>query len=76
MRRGLSIAEAAEYCGVTPSAYRNWMRQGLVPGFWRGTRRIDRLALDAALDKMNGYSEKSPTLSIFEAWKANQGEAY
>jgi len=75
MKRGLSISEAADYCGITPSAYRNWMRQGLVPGFWPGTRRIDRLAIDAALDKMSGCSEKKPTISKFEAWKAAQGEA-
>jgi transcriptional regulator with XRE-family HTH domain len=72
MRRGLSIAEAADYCGVTPSAYRNWMRRGMVPGFWPGTRRIDRLALDAALDRMSGRGEPAVQLSKFDAWKAAQ----
>lgn len=74
-KRGLTLEEAAEYCGVTPSAYRNWMRQGLVPGYWTGTRRIDRIALDAALDKMSGYDKEGSKLSKFEAWKIANASA-
>lgn len=70
MTRGLSISEAAVYCGVTPGAYRNWMRQGLVPGFWAGTRRIDRRELDDALDRMSGRNVKAVKPSKFDAWKS------
>lgn len=69
-KRGLTLAEAAEYCGVTASAYRNWLRQGFVPGCWPGTRRIDRFALDTALDKMSGRDDTIVEVSKFEAWSA------
>ena len=51
------------------------MRQGLVPGFWKRTRRIDRLALDAALDKMSGKHVDVVTVSKFDAWKAANATA-
>ena len=75
MKRGLTISEAAEYCGVSVGAYRSWMHQGLVPGYWPGTRRIDRLALDDALDKMSGRGKPAASVSKFDAWKAGQDAA-
>ncbi len=75
VKRGLTIGEAAEYCGVSVSAYRSWMQQGLVPAYWPGTRRIDRLALDDALDKMSGRGEPTAKISKFDAWKAGQDAA-
>jgi predicted site-specific integrase-resolvase len=75
VRRGLTISEAAAHCGVSVSTYRAWMRQGLVPGFWPNTRRIDRLALDDALDKMSRRGEPAAKLSKYDAWKAGQDAA-
>lgn len=56
-RRCLTREQAAEYCGVSPSGFSAWQRQGLVPGPIPGTNRWDRKALDAALDKASGLRE-------------------
>ena len=75
--RGLTLSQAAKHCGVTPACYRQWMRLGMVPGFWEGTRRIDRLALDHALDTMSGDQRPTPKpekqLSPYEQWEAQYG---
>ena len=75
VKRGLTINEAAEYCGVSVSAYRSWMNQGIVPIYWPGTRRIERLALDDALDKMSGRGKPAAGLSKYDAWKAGEDAA-
>jgi hypothetical protein len=55
--RGLSIDEAAAYAGCrTVSAFRDWIRRGLMPGPLPGTQRYDRKAIDAALDRMSGIA--------------------
>jgi hypothetical protein len=46
------------------------MRRSLVPGFWPGKRRIERLALDDALDEMSGRDKPVAGLSKYDAWKA------
>ena len=44
--RGLSIDEAAAYAGCrTVSAFRDWIRRGLMPGPLPGTHRYDRKAI-------------------------------
>ncbi len=77
--RGLTLTQAAEHCGITPACYRQWMRAGMVPGFWERTRRIDRLALERALDTMTGEQSPPPTaekqLSPYEQWEAQHGRA-
>lgn len=70
LKRGLSINEAANYCGITSSAYRNWMDRGLVPRPWAQTRRVDRVALDEALDKMSGRITDDENNADFEHWEA------
>ena len=64
-RRGISLQEAAAICGISTSAYRDWMARGLVPGYWPGTRRIDRVALMRALDRMSRLEQ---TDDPFEQW--------
>ncbi len=71
-KRGLTLMEAAEYCGISPSTYRCWMGEGRVPGYWPNTRRIDRVALEAALDKMSGRDEQTTLLTPFEVWEAEK----
>lgn len=71
--RGLTIRQAAEYAGITPSGYRAWMAKGLVPKPWPGTRRIDRLELDEALDRLSGRKMTvSEDLTEYDHWKASQ----
>jgi len=66
--RGLTIDQAAEYCGITAAAYRDWMRKGRVPKPWPGTRRIDRIALDKALDSIDS-KVNDVGLSLYASWK-------
>jgi DNA-binding transcriptional MerR regulator len=67
MGRLLTKREAAERCAVTPSAFDQWKRKGIVPGPVPGTRRYDAKALDLALDKAMGLSSDEP--SKFAEWK-------
>ena len=71
-KRGLTIAEAAAYAGLSESGFREWVRKGLVPGPWPGTRRYDRHALDAALDRISGVTN---TKSAYDEWKVKHATA-
>ncbi len=77
MPRGLTILEAAQYCGVSSSTYRQWMCKGIVPRPWPQTRRVDRFALDDALNRMSGHGEKHELGSSFEKWEStlDRGDA-
>lgn len=62
--------QAAAYCGLTPEGFTAWQRQGIVPAPIAGTKRWDRRALDAALDRASGLtSALAATDDPFEAWK-------
>jgi excisionase family DNA binding protein len=66
--RGLTLQQAAKYCGIGPSTYRRWVENGVMPDTMPGTRRYDRLAIDDALDKMSQRNQGSG--SAYDAWKA------
>jgi hypothetical protein len=74
--RGLSPEKAAEYCGCeTLSAFYDWVARGIIPGPIPGTRRWDRKAIDATLDKASGIAPDSPAdkaASAFDQWRADQ----
>ena len=52
--RCLTQQQAAAYCSLTPSGFAAWCRQGIVSDPIPGTKRWDRKALDATLDKASG----------------------
>lgn len=68
--RRLTLRQAADYCALMPSGFAAWQRQGIVPGPIPGTKRWDRKALDAALDKASGLREAggSPVNDEVEEW--------
>jgi len=69
--RGLTIEEAARYCGISTDTYKVWESEGWVPRPWPGTRRYDKKAVDLALDRMSGIKEdvkKSP----LQEWRARR----
>lgn len=72
MSRLLTKREAAERCAITPSAFDQWKRKGLVPGPVPGTRRYDAKALDLALDKAMGLTSDEP--STFAEWKQKRAD--
>ena len=68
-RRCLTREQAAEYCGLTPEGFSAWQRQGIVPGPIPGTKRWDRKALDAALDRASGLRHaEAPANTEVEEW--------
>lgn len=52
--RLMSGANAAAYCGVTPTTWSKWVADGIMPKPIEFTRRWDRKAIDMALDKASG----------------------
>lgn len=67
MRRGLTVEQAAEYCGCeTVDAFNTWVRRGIVPPAIPGTHRWDRKAIDIALDRRSGLT--NDPASSFEEW--------
>jgi hypothetical protein len=50
--RLLTRQQAARYCGLSPSGFGKWVTAGRLPRALPGTRRWDRQAVDAALDRI------------------------
>jgi hypothetical protein len=68
--RCLTVEAAATYAGCkTVSAFRDWVRKGIMPGPLPGTHRYDRKAIDVALDRLSGFSTTMMEPSEYEAWK-------
>jgi hypothetical protein len=78
--RGLRREEAAAYCGCnTTRAFDEWVRRGIVPPPIPGTKRWDRKAIDAAIDKASGLSSDSHDSESPEAaldqWRSKHARA-
>lgn len=64
MRRGLTHAEAADYCGMTVSNFDLQVSTKRLPGAlpYAGRRKVwDRVELDRALDDMSGIAAELTT---------------
>lgn len=57
--RLIGRAEAAAYCGVTPTCFSMWVASHIMPPAIPGTRKWDRRAIDAKLDEISGLSIKA-----------------
>ena len=67
--RGMTLKEAADYCGVSPSTFRSWEQKGLLSCRWQGTNRYDKRALDRDLDRMSGLAnEAEKSQDAFATW--------
>jgi hypothetical protein len=75
--RCLSKQQAAEYCGCESlEAFDAWIRKGIVPPAIHKTRRWDKNAIDAALDRASGLVAPSNHLTNYQRWKADrEGQA-
>lgn len=67
-KRGLTKDSAAAYLELEPSGFDKWVRDGILPGPIPGTRRWDKKAIDAALDKRSGLRPTMPA-DPYEEWK-------
>jgi hypothetical protein len=73
--RGLTREEAAAYCGCESlAAFSDWVRRGIIPGPIRGTKRWDRKAIDASLDRASGLDAAS-ALSPLDAWRMQRARS-
>lgn len=74
--RLLTLAEAAAYCSLSRRGFLDWVDRGIVPGPIAGTRRWDRRAIDAALDRRSGLQprpDSAPASSaLLDDWLAGQ----
>ena len=72
--RGMSKKGAAAYAGCASlSTFSDWVRRGIMPGPIPGTKRWDRKAIDAALDRLSGLQTTiAPAASPYDQWKAKQ----
>ena len=71
--RCIPIGEAAAYCGLTPSGFRAWVASGRLPPALPGTRRWDRKAIDAALDRLSGLSSDQTEENDIDLWLRKHG---
>lgn len=67
--RLVTRAAAATYLSLSLSAFDRWVVQGIVPPALPGTRRWDKKAIDAALDRRSKLTQDAP--SAYERWKGN-----
>jgi excisionase family DNA binding protein len=74
--RLMTRAEAAAYYGLSASTFSGWVAAGRLPGPLPGTRRWDRKAIDASLDKLSGIvAASTPVESPLAKWKRQRAAA-
>jgi hypothetical protein len=73
MSRGLTRQEAAAYCRLSPSAFRNAVRDGLLPGSTLPGKRYDRILLDRVMNNLSGITDLVEPLSPLDKWKKSRG---
>lgn len=71
--RVLTRKEAAAMCKLTPAGFDVWVRKGIMPSATPGTRRWDRHAIYAALDRLSGLETTQDTEGPFEKWERENG---
>ena len=70
--RLLERPDAAKYCGLSPDGFSAWVREGRLPGPIEGTKRWDRRAIDAALDRLSGLAGAGAEASPLDSWKSGR----
>ena len=71
--RGLTQKQAAAYCGLSPSAFRNAVRDKELPGPTVPSKRYDRVLLDTAMNQLSGITADEKPLSPLESWRKHNG---
>jgi len=72
-KRGLTLKEAADYCGLSESSFRTWCKKMGVECRIPGIARYDLKKLDLELDRLTGITPTSnATPTAYQAWKAKR----
>jgi hypothetical protein len=74
-RRGLTVHEAAEHCGMSVSGFLSWIKRAGIVCRFPGTTKYDLKKLDAELDRIMGLAKPDAPereLTPYEAWKAKR----
>jgi hypothetical protein len=66
--RLLTRKQAMAYLALGTASFKAWIEQGLIPGPLTGTRRWDRLAIDAALNRASGLNATT-NMSSLDQWR-------
>jgi len=73
--RLISRAEAAAYCGITPTCFSMWVASHKMPPSIPGMRKWDKRAIDAKLDEISGL-DANDNEDPYEKWmKENAGSS-
>jgi hypothetical protein len=70
-QRLLSRAQAASYLNLSTSAFSGWVRRGIVPAAIPGTKRWDKKAIDAALDRSSDL-HATTDMSPLDQWRSKR----
>ncbi|MBO6725544.1 MAG: hypothetical protein JJ911_07790 [Rhizobiaceae bacterium] len=70
--RLLARNQAAMYLGLSLSTFSNWVTAGLLPKPVFGSKRWDRLALNAAIDRESGITSQ-PVETEYQRRKRERG---
>lgn len=69
-KRLLTRPQAAAYLGISPTTFSVWVSGHKMPPPVPGTRRWDKLAIDAKLDEISGLAGSGNVEeSDFDKWK-------
>lgn len=73
--RLMSRQDAAAYCGVSVSTFAGWVKSGYMPAPLFGSKRWDRCAIDATLDKASGLDNGASKETPLEKWKRERARS-
>ncbi len=78
--RLMTRRQAAEYLGLSPEGFSQWVGSGRVPHALPGTKRWDRVAIDRAIDRASGILPahgvaEASVVSALDEWKARKNGA-
>ena len=67
--RLMTRPQAAAYLGISTSTFSTWVAMGKMPASIAGTRRWDRMAIDAKLDDESGIVSSDNQEDEFDRWE-------
>lgn len=72
--RLMTRAQAAAYCGIALSTFSMWVANYKMPPPIPGTRRWDRVAIDARLSELGGIKSADAQEDEFDRWERENGK--